>query len=121
MAMILAVPAAAHAQAEVPQQAETASQSTDAAQDSSSALGDIVVTAQKRSQKAQDVGIAITAISSDQLRVLNVTDLREIAGLTPGVHISGNLAGANVQYTIRGVTQSDFADISGSAERRLSR
>ena len=112
MAMILAVPAAAHAQAEVPQQAETASQPTDAAQDSSSALGDIVVTAQKRSQKAQDVGIAITAISSDQLRVLNVTDSREIAGLTPGVHISGNLAGANVQYTIRGVTQSDFADIS---------
>ena len=91
-----------------------ASAQADAAvsQEGPTAFGDIVVTAQKRSQRVQDVGIAITAITSDQLRTLNVTDSREIAGLTPGVHISGNLAGANVQYTIRGVTQSDFADIS---------
>ncbi|WCT79139.1 TonB-dependent receptor [Novosphingobium humi] len=77
-----------------------------------SVLGEITVTAQKREQKSQDVGIAIAAISGSQLRALNVVDSRDIAQLTPGVHISGNLAGLNVQYTIRGVAQNDFSDIS---------
>ena len=31
--------------------------------------------------------------------------------LVPGVHISGNLAGQNTQFSIRGVTQNDFNDI----------
>ena len=35
----------------------------------------------------------------------------DIATFTPGVHISGNLAGQNTQFSIRGVTQNDFNDI----------
>lgn len=30
--------------------------------------------------------------------------------MTPGVHVGGNLAGQNLQYTIRGVSQNDFSD-----------
>lgn len=73
--------------------------------------GEIVVTAQKREQKLQDVGIAITAYSGDQLRTLNVTDSRDLAAFSPGVHTGGNIAGQNTQFTIRGVTQNDFNDI----------
>ena len=73
--------------------------------------GDIVVTAQRREQRAQDVGIAITAYSGAQLRTLNVTDSRDLAALAPGVHSGGNIAGQNSQFTIRGVTQNDFNDI----------
>ena len=73
--------------------------------------GEIIVTAQRREQKIQKVGIAITAYSGEQLRALNVTDSRELASLTPGVHLGGALAGQNSQYTIRGVTQNDFNDI----------
>ena len=73
--------------------------------------GEIIVTAQRREQSIQKVGIAITAFSGDQLRALNVTDSRELAGLTPGVHLGGALAGQNSQYTIRGVTQNDINDI----------
>lgn len=72
---------------------------------------EIVVTAQKRAQNVQDVGISITTYSGDQLRELGVTDSPELAAFTPGVHISGNLAGQNTQLTIRGVTQNDFNDI----------
>lgn len=79
--------------------------------DTSDLGGEIVVTAQKREQRIQDVGIAITAYSGDQLRTLNVTDSRELAAFSPGVHLGGNIAGQNTQYTIRGVTQNDFADI----------
>ncbi len=73
--------------------------------------GDIVVTAQKRSQNAQNVGIAVTAYSGDQLRQLGVREATDISTVTPGVHISGNLAGQNTQLTIRGVTQNDYNDI----------
>jgi len=73
--------------------------------------GEIIVTAQRRSENIQNVGIAISAYSGDQLRALNVVDSRDIAALTPGVHLGGAIAGQNSQYTIRGVTQNDFNDI----------
>lgn len=71
----------------------------------------ITVTAQKREQNAQNVGIAISAYSGEQLQELGVEESFDIATFTPGVHISGNLAGQNTQFTIRGVTQNDFNDI----------
>jgi iron complex outermembrane recepter protein len=74
-------------------------------------LEEVVVTAQKREQDIQDVGIAITAFTGDQMRSLGIIDSFDIANFTPGVHLSGNLAGQNTQFTIRGVTQNDFNDI----------
>ncbi len=74
-------------------------------------LEEIVVTAQKREQSLQDVGIAINAFSGALLQELDVQQSIDIATFTPGVHISGNLAGQNTQFSIRGVTQNDFNDI----------
>ena len=74
-------------------------------------LEEVVVTAQKRQQDIQDVGIAITAFTGDQLKALSVEQSFDIAAFSPGVHISGNLAGQNTQFTIRGVTQNDFNDV----------
>ncbi|GEQ98301.1 hypothetical protein JCM17844_19380 [Iodidimonas gelatinilytica] len=74
-------------------------------------LEEIVITAQKREQSLQSVGIAVTAISGEQMREYGVEKSYDIAAMTPGVHISGNLAGQNTQFTIRGVTQNDFNDI----------
>jgi iron complex outermembrane receptor protein len=74
-------------------------------------LEEIVVTAQKREQNLQDVPIAITAFSGAQMNAMGVQESFDIAAFTPGVHISGNLAGQNTQFSIRGVTQNDFNDI----------
>lgn len=74
-------------------------------------LEEIVVTAQKREQNIQDVGIAINAFTGDQMRDLGVEQSFDIAAFAPGVHISGNLAGQNTQFSIRGVTQNDFNDV----------
>ena len=74
-------------------------------------LEEIVVTAQKREQNIQDVGIAINAFSGAQMRDLGIQRSWDIAAFSPGVHISGNLAGQNTQFSIRGVTQNDFNDI----------
>ena len=74
-------------------------------------LEEVTVTAQKREQNMQDVGIAITAFTGDQMRALGIEESYDVAAFTPGVHISGNIAGQNTQFTIRGVTQNDFNDI----------
>ena len=74
-------------------------------------LEEIVVTAQKREQGLQDVGIAITAFTGEQMRSLGIEESFDIAAFSPGVHISGNLAGQNTQFSIRGATQNDFNDV----------
>ena len=74
-------------------------------------LEEVIVTAQKREQNIQDVPIAITAFTGAQMEALGITESFDIAAFSPGVHISGNLAGQNTQFTIRGVTQNDFVDI----------
>ena len=74
-------------------------------------LEEVVVTAQKREQSLQDVGIAITAFTGAQMKVLGIEESFDIAAFTPGVHISGNLAGQNTQFSIRGATQNDFNDV----------
>lgn len=71
---------------------------------------EIVVTAQRRSQSIQDVGIAMTAFSGDTLRQMGVGSSVDIARLTPGVSISASAGGQNSQFSIRGVTQNDFSD-----------
>jgi len=75
------------------------------------AMEEIVVTAQKREQSIEDVPIAIAAYSGEQMREFGVEKSFDVATFTPGVHISGNLAGQNTQFSIRGVTQNDFNDI----------
>ena len=72
--------------------------------------GDIVVTAQRRSQNAQDVGIAIVAASGEQIRVLGLNSSTDLAKIASNIAVSGSYGGLTSQFTIRGVTQNDFND-----------
>ncbi|MCX7055935.1 MAG: TonB-dependent receptor plug domain-containing protein [Proteobacteria bacterium] len=73
-------------------------------------LDDTLVTAQKRTQHEQDVGIALTVLSGEQLGALGKSDSVQIAALIPGVSISGSSGNQSAQFSIRGVTQNDFSD-----------
>lgn len=73
-------------------------------------LEEIVVTAQKREQNVQDVGIAISAFSGWQIEELGLIESTDIAYLTPGVSVSAAAGDQSRQFSIRGVTQNDFAD-----------
>jgi iron complex outermembrane recepter protein len=76
--------------------------------DSATSSDEIIVTAQRREQNAQDVGVAIAAFSGEQLANMGVVRTTDIAQLTPGVFVSGSIGGQSQQFSIRGVTQSDF-------------
>ena len=73
-------------------------------------LEEIIVTAQKREQSLQDVGISVTAFTGDQISELGFTNPIDLASQTPGLTFSQEHAGANTTLTIRGISQRDFAD-----------
>src|ERR1700730_4375320 len=77
---------------------------------SSTGLDEIVVTAQRRSQSVHDIGIAISAYSSETLKDKGISSSAELGRITPGVFVSGSAGGESSQFSIRGVTQSDFND-----------
>lgn len=87
---------------------------TDLVYAQSGLLEEVVVTAQKREQSAQDVGISITTFTGNQLNQLGVVNSSDLARFTPGVYISGPGGGDQQQFTIRGATQNDFGDHSES-------
>jgi iron complex outermembrane recepter protein len=65
-------------------------------------LAEIVVTAQKRSQNLQDVPIAISAVSADQLQAYGVSDINNLTATVPGLAID-SIAGSYFLPRIRGV------------------
>ncbi len=72
-------------------------------------LEEITVTAQKREQNLQDVGISVSAFSGDQIAALGMTNTTEIIQQVPGldmISFSPNLTALN----IRGVSQNNFTD-----------
>jgi iron complex outermembrane receptor protein len=80
---------------------------------SSTALEEITVTAEKRSENVQNVPIAITAFSENTLRAKGITDLHELTGLIPNVNLDQGspFSGSNsvLSASIRGIGQDDFA------------
>ncbi|WP_347302394.1 TonB-dependent receptor [Croceibacterium sp. TMG7-5b_MA50] len=72
---------------------------------------DIIVTAQKIAQRAQDVPITISAVTGERIEELGVTDLDELSNYIPGLNIQEQSAN-NPGIVIRGVTSD-----SGSAQQ----
>ena len=75
---------------------------------SAAVLEEIVVTAQKREQSVQDVGIAITALSGAQMEALGYTNAQQVTAMAPGVSTVQPNGEANYALAIRGVANSDF-------------
>lgn len=70
------------------------------------AFGEIVVTAQKRDQNLNDVGITITAFTGDALNQLGIQDTTDIAAIVPGLTFTDVGFGPPI-YNLRGVGFKD--------------
>ncbi|TYC90480.1 TonB-dependent receptor [Novosphingobium sp. BW1] len=71
--------------------------------------GSIVVTAQRREQNAQDVGIALSVIGSDELEQRGVTNVNQLQDATPSLEIEPAFGGGAAQFRLRGVGFQDYA------------
>src|SRR5260221_10222815 len=81
------------------------------AADSSSQLDEIVVTAQKRQQNLQDVGISVAAFDGEKLREAQIGTGPDALIKIPNIDVfSGYGAGASANIVIRGVGLNDFGD-----------
>jgi len=72
-------------------------------------LPEITVTAQKKVQLLQDVGISVTALSPEDLRNNGVMVAEDIVKLVPSLQYNAFTPGA-VVFNIRGISQNDFGD-----------
>jgi outer membrane receptor protein involved in Fe transport len=80
-------------------EADPAQASSDA---SNQELSEVVVTAQRRAQKASDVPISLVVLSSEQLQQLDITSPEDLQFAVPGLTIQGG--GAQRRITLRGVS-----------------
>jgi iron complex outermembrane receptor protein len=71
-------------------------------------LEEIVVTAQKYSQSIDTVGMAITALTGDDLKMQRVSDVAGLAKIDPSFVVAQSTWGAPV-YSIRGIGYNDFS------------
>jgi len=91
----LALPAAAHAQ------------NQDAAEESSGGLQEIVVTAQHREERLQDVPIAVSAVAGDTLLNSGISGTRDLPQIVPSVQMTRS--GPSGLFFIRGVGTTNAA------------
>ena len=72
-------------------------------------LEEVKVTAQKREQSLQDVGITVNALTGDDLSELRIETAADIAKYTPNVDIKATNSFGNPNIAIRGVGLNDFS------------
>jgi outer membrane receptor protein involved in Fe transport len=85
--------------------ADTPAEESTPAEDNGLVIGEIVVTAQRREQKSQDVPITIQALSGEALGKLNVTTFDDFVKYLPNVTSQGGGPGLNNIY-MRGLASA---------------
>ncbi|MYM00096.1 TonB-dependent receptor [Novosphingobium sp. FGD1] len=96
MLTLIAAPAIAQ-EAAPPAQGDTAQ---------AGGLGDIIVTARKRQETAQDVPVAVTAITAEQIVTRDVTSVEKITAIAPQFSVGRDSNGSGAQLTLRGIGSS---------------
>lgn len=69
-------------------------------------LGEIVVTARKRAETAQDVPVAVTAFSEELILQRDITSVEKIAAIAPNFNVGRASNGSGAQLTLRGIGSS---------------
>ncbi|MEZ6002279.1 TonB-dependent receptor [Hyphomonas sp.] len=82
--------------------------------DEQARLNTVVVTAQRREQNVDDIGVAISAFDGAQLEALGVEDVGDLAMITPGFSQTDTGVTGVPVYTIRGVGFDDYSSNSTS-------
>lgn len=79
------------------------------AEDNESKITDIVVTAQRREQSLQNVPVAVTAVSGESLRDLNINSTQQLVRIDPSVKYKTSTNNSTSSFLIRGIGTSSFS------------
>jgi iron complex outermembrane receptor protein len=75
------------------------------AADQDTRLEEVVVTAQRREQRLQDVPVSVTAMTTEQLSTKQITDVLTLSKSVPGMASKAALTPLEISVAIRGVTE----------------
>jgi outer membrane receptor protein involved in Fe transport len=90
-----------------------AASSARADENKGSEVAEVLVTAQKSTERLQEVPVSVSAVSTEQLTAANATKLLDIANLVPGLSIvSQTGAPGSSTINIRGISTADAAAIT---------
>ncbi|MFD2502517.1 TonB-dependent receptor plug domain-containing protein [Rhizorhabdus histidinilytica] len=115
----------AFAQSEAPaEQPAAQSAAAEAPQSESLGAGEIIVTASKRAESINKVGLTIAAVSGDQLVKQGISSVQDLTKAVPGLTYARSAFGTPV-FTLRGVGYFDTAlaaspAVSVYVDQRLS-
>ena len=71
-------------------------------------LEEVVVTANKRAQSTQDIGVAVSAFNGNDVNDLNLETPTDLAAQTPGLSTTNGTSGGTPIFAIRGIGLDDF-------------
>ncbi|HTW35307.1 MAG TPA: TonB-dependent receptor [Rhizomicrobium sp.] len=74
----------------------------------------VVVTAQKRQESAQNVGIALTVLSSDTLQKMGIDQINRLEYATPSLEVVPAFGSGQPEFRLRGVGFDDYASNNSS-------
>ncbi|MEO1081725.1 MAG: TonB-dependent receptor [Pseudomonadota bacterium] len=77
----------------------------------SAQLEEVLVTATKRQESLQDVGVAVSAFSSEAIRDEGIVAPRDLFNRVPNVQLQTNSANGQMQLSIRGISFPTFSPI----------
>jgi iron complex outermembrane receptor protein len=80
-------------------------------------IAEIVVTAQKREEKLQEVPIAVTVVRQEQLQQQGVASIQDLTRVAPAIEAYGQPGNPDTRISIRGISTNSF---SQTAEQAVS-
>lgn len=90
-------------------QSQPAGASTAPSEAAAPALGEILVTANKRSESLQRVPISVSAFSGEQINHLGIRDTTQITQQIPALHVNAWSPNLTI-FSLRGISQNNFTD-----------
>ena len=73
------------------------------------AVGEVIVTAERREASSQKVSIALTVLSGKTLQKENVVTVNDLANASPNLEVEPAFGGGQPEFRIRGVGFQDYA------------
>src|SRR5580698_790952 len=77
-------------------------------------LGEVVVTAQRRVESAQNVGIALSVLGGGELAQKGITSVVDLQNAIPSLQVEPAFGSSQPQYRIRGVGFLDYTSNNAS-------
>ncbi|HWW12184.1 MAG TPA: TonB-dependent receptor [Brevundimonas sp.] len=81
---------------------------------SATALDDVVVTAQRRAQNSQDVGIALSVIGGEELDEKGVNVVNDIENVVPNLEVDSQFGSGQPSFRIRGIGTREYSSNNSS-------